>query len=312
MIKVLRVFFLAMVLGMAQACHCVEKIAPQVHPLARNGIPLFLEEYSAPHHRDVARSILLVHGLTYSSHEFNVQYGDYSLTRRLVAEGYSVWLLDISGYGRSGRVSDGLEVDSEYAAADIRCAVEYIRQVNHTDMVDLMGWSWGTITAARMAAMEPSWIRKLVLYAPIVRPLGGDAPTTSYHQNDWEHASADFQRTLGGEISDTIVDPSVAAIFLSNCWRYDGNGSPNGGRRELTGKDQGRLIPVSQLTMPVLFIGGTKDPYLNWQAITIDFESLGNRRASSMVRIDGASHIMMLERPYHNQFQNDILAFLRK
>ena len=70
-------------------------------PLERNGIPLQLDcvkkENAAP-----AGQILLVHGSTYSSHEFDIDYQDYSLVRRLAGEGYAVWRIDIAGYGQSG------------------------------------------------------------------------------------------------------------------------------------------------------------------------------------------------------------------
>ena len=58
-------------------------------PLERNGIALHLDcvtvEGAAPD-----RNILLVHGLTYSSHEFDINYQDYSLVRLLAREGYAV------------------------------------------------------------------------------------------------------------------------------------------------------------------------------------------------------------------------------
>ena len=40
-----------------------------------------------------------MHGSTYSSHEFDIDYEDYSLVRRLAREGYAVWRLDVAGYG---------------------------------------------------------------------------------------------------------------------------------------------------------------------------------------------------------------------
>ena len=59
---------------------------------------------------------MLMHGSTYSSHEFDVDYEDYSLVRRLAREGYTVWRLDIAGYGQSGEVKDGLMPDTAYVA----------------------------------------------------------------------------------------------------------------------------------------------------------------------------------------------------
>ena len=80
----------------AEAC-----LSCETFPLERNGISLHLDrvktENTAP-----AGQILLVHGSTYSSHEFDIDYQDYSLVRRLAGEGYAVWRIDIAGYGQSG------------------------------------------------------------------------------------------------------------------------------------------------------------------------------------------------------------------
>ena len=91
-------------------------------PLERNRVPLHLERYVE---KDGKRKqpLLLVHGVTYSSHEFDVDYKDYSLARYFAGHGFEVWLLDIAGFGNSGSVGDGFRPDSDYAAEDIRgCA----------------------------------------------------------------------------------------------------------------------------------------------------------------------------------------------
>lgn len=65
------------------------ELARKIVPLEREGVKLYLESFRT---RDAQEKdpILLVHGLTYSSHEFDVNYGDYSLLRFLVANGYEV------------------------------------------------------------------------------------------------------------------------------------------------------------------------------------------------------------------------------
>ena len=97
----------------------------EVFPLERAGINLHLDcmklEGTAP-----VRNILLIHGVTYSSHEFDINYQDYSLVRKLTREGYNVWRLDIAGFGSSEEVDDGFLPDSDYAAEDIAAAVDLI------------------------------------------------------------------------------------------------------------------------------------------------------------------------------------------
>jgi pimeloyl-ACP methyl ester carboxylesterase len=63
--------------------------------------------------------------------------------------------------------------------------------------------------------------------------------------------------------------------------------------------------------MPVLLIGGTKDPLLYWGEIEKAYQSLPNKE-SKLVKIDGGSHILMLEKAYYKRFQREVLYFLRK
>ena len=72
-------------------------------PLERNGVKLHLQCIQAEGAKG-DKPLLLAHGLTYSSHEFDVDTGDYSLARFFASKGYSVWMLDIAGYGLSQEV----------------------------------------------------------------------------------------------------------------------------------------------------------------------------------------------------------------
>ena len=99
------------------------------YPLERNGLALHLDCVQM-HDCSPAGNILLVHGSSYSSHEFDIDYQDYSLVRRLARESYAVWRIDIAGYGQSDPVADGFLPDTAYAAEDINTAVEEIVRVS--------------------------------------------------------------------------------------------------------------------------------------------------------------------------------------
>ena len=90
-------------------------------PLERNGTALYLSQ-TLLSGTQPQKQILLVHGVTYSSHEFDINYRDYSLARLLARNGYGVWLPEIAGFGRSGDVRDGFMADSDYAAEDSHAA----------------------------------------------------------------------------------------------------------------------------------------------------------------------------------------------
>src|SRR4026209_1964189 len=185
-----------------------------VHPLERASVRLYLEQNQDDGFKAPRPQVLLVHGITYSSHEFDVDFGDYSLVDFLAQHGFSVWLLDIAGYGRPGP-GHGLKVDSDYAAEDVAAAVAHIRQSSGADRVHLLGWSWGTMVTARMAARHPEQVESLTLYAPIVeRPEGATPPTAPVHVNNSDHAAEDFQKRPDGEIDFGTVEPTVVFTFV--------------------------------------------------------------------------------------------------
>ena len=277
-------------------------------PLERNGIQLHLERYAEQNGLE-KKPLLLVHGVTYSSHEFDVDYGDYSLARYFARHGFEVWLLDIAGFGRSGEVKDGFLPDCDYAAEDIAAAVRCILARHNLPSMDILGWSWGTVTSGRFAAKYPELVHRLVLYAPIVTGLGDVRVKEPFHKNPGEHAADDFQKTSDGSIDVNITEKAVADTYLANAWRYDKDNSPNGGRRDLLVSSKIRLIPTEEIKAPVLIIAGTNDPYVTPELCEEAYKTLTNKD-SQLEIIPGAAHAMLMERPYYKLFREKVMGFL--
>ena len=301
------------------------------YPLERNGIPLHLDcvkldnskpketdapkDTSAPKETDAPKdnsepkdNILLMHGSTYSSHEFDINYEDYSLVRRLAREGYAVWRLDVAGYGQSGKVEDGLMPDTAYAAEDIRAAMELIARETRRNRVDLLGWSWGTMTAGLFAAEYPEHLGKLVLYAPILTGIGEAEITEPFNHNDWAGAAEDFQTKEDGSFDLEVTDPVLIEMFCSSCWHYDGDSSPNAWRKDALVSDDNVLIDLTKITVPTLVICGDKDPYLNMDLVKTSTELLPE--GSELKVIPGGSHIVLYEKNCYREFQDSVAAFL--
>jgi pimeloyl-ACP methyl ester carboxylesterase len=254
------------------------------------------------------RSILLLHGVTYSSHEFDIDYKDYSLARFLARQGYTVWRLDIAGFGESDDVWDGYLPNSDYAAENAAAAAELIIQTERCKSVDVLGWSWGTVVASRMAAAYPDFVDKLVLYAPILRGLGEEDYIDAFHSNTWEHAASDFQLADDDTFDDKITDPVLRELFCSSCWHYDGDSSPNGGRLDLSVDESVELIDLDAIQAPTLVICGDADPYLDLDAVNDSIDSLP--KGSAVEVIPGGAHVVMYEKPYYHDFQQRLAAFL--
>ena len=302
-----RKILLSFVLVLVLAVSSFAAVNREVIPLERNGIKLHLECYAVSKDRD---PLLLVHGLTYSSHEFDVNVKDYSLARYFAKKGFTVYLLDIAGYGRSQKVEDGFMPNSDYAAEDIAAAARVILDRSGRKSLDVLGWSWGTVTAGRFAAKYPELVHKLVLYAPIVAGLADVEVKDAFNHNTWIHAAGDFQKTKKGRINYKITEHEVVNAFQSNCWRYDKDSSPNGGRRDLLVAPDKRLIPTAKLTMPVLIIAGSKDEYVSPELCKEAFNTLPDKN-SRLEIIKGAAHAMMMEKPYYKTFRSKVLDFLR-
>ena len=281
----------------------------ETFPLERNGIPLHLDcvkkENTAP-----AGQILLVHGSTYSSHEFDIDYQDYSLVRRLAGEGYAVWRIDIAGYGQSGPVKDGFMPDTAYAAEDINAAVEKIVEISGQTKIDVLGWSWGTMTAGRFAAEHQEHLRKLILYAPILSGLGAQEPGEAFSHNTWESAAEDFQRNADGSFDLSVTDPVLIEMFCSSCWHYDGDSSPRGWSKDAFVDESIKLIDLERISSPTLIIYGNKDPYMNMDLLSSAPGSLPE--GSDLLMVEGGSHILMYEKNCYREFQDRIVGFLKQ
>ena len=278
------------------------------YPLVRNNITLHLDKIDIEG-KSPNKNILLIHGVTYSSHEFDVDYKDYSLVRALAKEGYAVWRLDIAGYGRSGALKNGFTADSNYAAEDINAAVEKIIQITGQDKIDLLGWSWGTVTTSKFASKHSEHLNKLILFAPILSGLGKQKITEPFHHNTWGHAAEDFQHDENGNINLSTVDPIIVELLCSSCWHYDGEQSPNGGRRDICVDNSKKLIDLSLIKIPTLIIYGDNDPYLNYELLNSISKLLPEK--SSVKIIKGGSHVAYIEKPYYKEFQKTLIKFLR-
>ena len=121
------------------------------------------------------RTVLYVHGATYpASTAFDLPLGGLSWMDYIASRGYDVYLLDLRGYGKSTRPKEMSEdpsknapiVRGDTAVKDICAAVDFILKRRNIPRVNLLGWSWGTVTMATYTTQNPGKVERLVLYAP--------------------------------------------------------------------------------------------------------------------------------------------------
>jgi len=149
--------------------------------------------------------VLLVHGATYGAKLFDLPLPGYSLMSELGRVGRAVYALDIRGYGHSlrGKVMDAPpQAHPPFArlgdaVKDIGAAVKFILARENASAVDLIGFSWGTVTCACYASEFPEQVARLALYAPLYGELN----------TDWLDRIADPR-------DRSRIDPSIGAYRL--------------------------------------------------------------------------------------------------
>ena len=121
------------------------------------------------------RAALLLHGATLSGFIFDPPPPAPSWQERLAARGWASYALDLRGFGGSSRPAPGdagFDERRPFAGAgecvaDVADAVRFLTGARGHGPISLVGFSWGTLLAARYAAAQPEALDRLLLYAPI-------------------------------------------------------------------------------------------------------------------------------------------------
>src|SRR5258708_22377837 len=119
--------------------------------------------------------MLLLHGATFGARLFDLPRPGYSLMAALASEGRSVYAIDVRGFGTSLGGAAMEEPPSrnppfagvDEAIEDIAAAVDVIARRQVAPGLDLVGFSWGAVAAARYAGDNPKKIVRFALYAPV-------------------------------------------------------------------------------------------------------------------------------------------------
>jgi pimeloyl-ACP methyl ester carboxylesterase len=236
--------------------------------------------------------VLLVHGATLGHRLFDLPRPGYSLMDELVEAGRAVYAIDIRGYGASlgsAVMEAPATVNPPYAGTDvavedIAAAVDFISKRRGVAVVDLIGFSWGTITAARYAGTHPNKIARLALYAPLYREENiawleriGDpsdlrrlAPTYGAYRlitlfdlvRRWDDELPTRDSSLFREdgIPELVFESLASLDPLSTSRNPPAFRCPNGALADMVTTFNGQpLYKAAKLTMPTLLLRGAED-----------------------------------------------------
>lgn len=194
------------------------------------------------------RRVMIVHGYAEHSGRYN------HVARRLVAEaGATVYAEDHIGHGRS--VGDrALITDFEHVVDDLR-TLEAISRTEHpgTPLI-VAGHSMGGLLAARFAERHPELVAGLVFLGAVI----GDW--------DWARRALEDPELMAtpSDPAGMSRDPETVRQYAEDPLVYHGLYKRPLLEAEVDALDRFN-DQIGRLTMPVLFMHGTEDPFVPWQ-----------------------------------------------
>ncbi len=201
-------------------------------------------------------AVLMLHGLGGSSNTWTSVMG--VLTR------FRAIRIDLPGSARSYRAEGALSIERF-----VQCAWKVLSDLK-VNKVHLLGHSLGAIVATHLAAAEPTLVRSLCLFGPLLAPPdGARANIRARGQKARAEGAAGMQA-----IADALVQASTAsetkqrrpvavAYVRESLMRQD----PDGYARTCDALADAQSADISAITCPTLLVTGDEDVISPPQAV---------------------------------------------
>lgn len=186
------------VMGLTASHVSAEVIRTDLTVQSAPEIDLFIREVRNKDAPSWSRPVLLLHGARVGGlASFDVDVGDVSLAEDLAEAGYTVYVADLRGYGRSSfpaamdddRFSSPPAVPTAEAIEDVKAVIEEIARRHEVSEISAFGWATGAHWLASTEAAYPGSIDRLVFFNSV---YGGEG--------DWK-------------LTENFAVPGFPAIF---------------------------------------------------------------------------------------------------
>lgn len=236
-------------------------------------------------------TLVLVHGRTWSAvPDFDLP--GYSTLDALAARGYTVYAIDLRGYGKTPRDASGWFTVNR-GAADVLAVIATLKQ-----KPVLLGWSMGSLVSQLVAQQAPDKLAGVVLYGypwdPDAKNDNAEPTEPQKKPNTAEAAAEDF---IVPGTPKPLIDAYVKSALQADPVRVD-----------LRERSQLAALDGAKLTVPTLIIQGEKDPYATTAVISKLWAKLGASHRQWVV-LPATDHAAHLEKPA--AFIDAVVAFER-
>ena len=263
----------------------------------------------------------------------------------LASEGRAVYAVDIRGFGTSlgGAAMEEPPLQNppfagvDEAIEDIAAAVDVILERQRASALDLVGFSWGAIAAARYAGDNREKVARLALYAPLyaeidatwLERLAGSLdsvrlPATlgAYRLVTLDGVIRRWDADLPTPNSSAYREDGIPELVFetlsaldprSSSQRPPGFRCPNGPLADVVRIWQGQpLYDPAKLTMPTLLIRGSEDTTSTHAAAVRLLAEIASTQKQYCVLAPG-SHFLCIERNRAKLYEhmNDFFAPIR-
>ena len=283
--------------------------------------------------------VLFVHGAgTPAEVAFDLPYQDYSWMEFLARNGFDVFSVDMTGYGRSTRppqMNDLCNLAKDRQAEwiptmlaapcapsypqalttiasdwdDVGAAVDYIRSIRRAEQVSLVAWSLGGPRAGGYASRFPGKVRRLVLLAPAYARNSSAAPPAKVPADGAAfntQSRADLDALWNRQTAcATQVDPAVPGVVWSEMLSSDPVGATwgTGVRRAPQTTTWGwNQSVVAKMQTPTLMVAAVHDAQVSAARVNELYADLGSSQ-KVLIDLGCASHNAMWERNHTLMFR---------